>query len=54
MRTVSAIPHGVIRTMHPLNGTHNRDDRNWGAIGKNWLNDEANKAAVMTSLSTRG
>ncbi|GLC58980.1 hypothetical protein PLESTB_001429200 [Pleodorina starrii] len=52
VRTVSAIPHGVIRTMYPLNGTTVEDDRNWGAIGKNWLNDSVNAAPVKLSLSS--
>ncbi|GFR42839.1 hypothetical protein Agub_g3797 [Astrephomene gubernaculifera] len=53
VRTVSSIPHGVIRTMYPLNGTTTADDRNWGAIGKNWLNDAVNAAFVKLSLSSR-
>ncbi|KXZ45700.1 hypothetical protein GPECTOR_51g685 [Gonium pectorale] len=53
VRTVSAIPHGVIRTMYPLKGNSVTDDRNWGAIGKNWLNDGVNAAAVKLSLSSR-
>ncbi|KAG2491275.1 hypothetical protein HYH03_010282 [Edaphochlamys debaryana] len=53
VRTVSAIPHGVIRTMYPLYGKTPNDDRNWGAIGKNWLNDSANAASVKLALSSR-
>ncbi|PNW79397.1 hypothetical protein CHLRE_09g413400v5 [Chlamydomonas reinhardtii] len=53
VRTVSSIPHGYIRTMYPLTGTTPADDRNWGAIGKNWLNDSANVVPVMLSLSSR-
>ncbi|EFJ42183.1 hypothetical protein VOLCADRAFT_107375 [Volvox carteri f. nagariensis] len=52
VRTVSAIPHGVIRTMYPLNGTELAHDRNWGAIGKNWLNDSVNAAPVKVSLQS--
>ncbi|KAG2431465.1 hypothetical protein HXX76_009480 [Chlamydomonas incerta] len=53
VRTVSAIPHGYIRTMYPLAGTTPADDRNWGAIGKNWLNDSVNVVPVRLSLASR-
>ncbi|KAG2426117.1 hypothetical protein HYH02_014872 [Chlamydomonas schloesseri] len=53
VRTVSSIPHGYIRTMYPLNGTTTADDRNWGAIGKNWLNDSVNTVPVKLSLTSR-
>lgn len=50
---MSVIPHGVIRTMYPLKGRGVADDRNWGAIGKNWLNDVANAVPVKLSLTSR-
>ncbi|GLI63679.1 hypothetical protein VaNZ11_006717 [Volvox africanus] len=50
VRTVSAIPHGIIRTMYPLYGP---EDKNWRAIGKNWLNDSENQAPVKRSLTSR-
>ncbi|GIL53305.1 hypothetical protein Vafri_8934 [Volvox africanus] len=51
--TLSLIPNGIIYTMVPLAGTGPKDDPNWRAIGKDWLQDNFNQDKVLQSISTR-
>ncbi|GLI59716.1 hypothetical protein VaNZ11_001574 [Volvox africanus] len=51
--TLSLIPNGIIYTMVPLAGTGPKDDANWRAIGKDWLQDNFNQDKVLQSISTR-
>ncbi|GLC33633.1 hypothetical protein PLESTB_000098000 [Pleodorina starrii] len=51
--TLSLIPNGIIYTMVPLLGTGPKDDANWRAIGKDWLQDKFNQDKVHQAISTR-
>ncbi|GIM13036.1 hypothetical protein Vretimale_16237 [Volvox reticuliferus] len=50
--TLSLIPNGIIYTMVPLAGTGPKDDPNWKAIGKDWLQDNYNQDKVLQAIST--
>lgn len=53
VRTVAIIPNGFIRTMYPLRGYSSANDTNWGAVGKNWLDDPPNADFIKLLLSSR-